>query len=107
MRKSIYDHFAINADGMKIIKKEATYTRTASGKSWKKKPESVEEKTVDARFYNNYVQSIPFFNNWGDGAYCRANWGYTYVGYIPVHVVTVSPYRDVKKDVWFTFKLER
>ena len=104
--KTNYSKFSISGEGYIITKKEATYTRTASGKGWKSKPDSIETKIVDGRHYSNYIQSIPFFNNWGDGASCRAEHEYTFAGYLPVHVVTVSPYQEIKKDVWFTFEIQ-
>lgn len=83
------------------------YFRTGSGKNWKTKPSTVEKETVSNKVYNNYVNSIPFFNNFGHGAYCRAHYGYTYAGYIPVSIVTVSPGQTEKHIVKFSFEIAR
>ncbi len=80
-----------------------TFEKTASGKSWKRQPVEVENRIYDDEHYTNYISSIPFFNNFGDGAYCRGHYGYTCAGYLPVEVNTVSPYREVKKRAAFTF----
>lgn len=87
-----------------ITRECATYSRTASGKGFKSKPDTVTRETVNAEFYSRFVQSVDFFNAWGDGAYCRAEYGYTVAGYVPVKVVTVSPFRATKQVDTFTFK---
>ncbi len=108
MSKSIYNNFGARFNGYncKILKETQVYTRTASGKSWKSRPETVESETVDREHYINYVESIPFFNNWGNGASCRAVWNYTAAGYIPVKVTTVSPYQEEKHVTRFRFIYE-
>lgn len=93
--------------GYKIKMTKFVYFRTESGKSWKSKPETVETATITNDFYNNYVNSIPFFNRFGYGSYCRASYGYTYAGYIPVSITTVSPGRTEKHIVKFSFDFER
>lgn len=82
--------------GYRITKTEKRYSRTASGKSWKKNPDSVTKEEITKEHYDNYIDSVPFFNRFGYGAYCRAHRGYTYMGYIPVSVVTVNPGRTEK-----------
>lgn len=76
----------------KMIKYE--YSPTKSGKTWSSIPDSKEERIVDDRFYNNYIDSIPFFNNFGYGAYCRGFRSYTIAGNIITRVITVSPGKD-------------
>lgn len=80
-----------------------TFKKTASGKSWKARPAEVENRIYDDEHYTNYISSIPFFNNFGEGSYCRGHYGYTCAGYLPIEVNTVSPYREVKKRARFKF----
>lgn len=107
MASNKYDHFQISGDGFIIIKMERTYTRTASGKNWKKNPDSETVTIITGQEYSNYVQSVPFFAHWGKGASCRAYSGCTYAGYIPVHIVTVGPYAENKRSTWFRFEFAR
>lgn len=71
-----------------ITHTKEVYTRTASGKSWKKKPDEVTTEIITAQCYTNYITSVPFFNNLG---YCRAAYNYTEAGYIPVSTTNISP----------------
>lgn len=80
-----------------ILRECARYSRTDSGKSWRRKPDTVSHEVIDTEFYNRFIQSIDWFNSWGDGAYCRGERNYTVAGYIPTKVVTVSPYRATKQ----------
>ena len=86
-----------------MTKKE--YSRTGSGKSWKKAADVVTTEKIDGRFYNNYICSISFFNNFGGHSSSRAFYGYTYAGYIPVKVSTVSYDGTKKITAEFTFAL--
>lgn len=96
----------INAAGMTITKTVETYHLTASGKSWKKNPDNVNTETVNEQHYRNYVDSVSFFNGFGGGT-CRAERGYTYAGYIPVRITTISPDRQTKLVARFKFDLIR
>ena len=93
---SIYSNFcfsgncSVNADNNITLTKK-TFSRTVSGKNWKNKPDTITTEKVNGRYYQNYVRSIPFFNNFGGQSSCRASWNYTKKGYIPVTVSTVSP----------------
>lgn len=102
-----YEKFQFNDERFAIIKTVTKYTRTASGKSWKSKPEYVEEEIVSADHYTNYIQSIPFFNNYGYSAYCRAEHNYTAAGYLPTKVTSVSPFQEVKLVAEFRFEARR
>ena len=102
-----YKNFSFGNDNYLILCKEETYTRTASGKSWKGKPEATERSVISPENYTNYITSIPFFNNWGNGAYCRAGHNYTCAGYLPVSMVTVSPYKEKKIVHSFRFLSKR
>jgi hypothetical protein len=97
-RKFIYDN-----DSYLIFRTIETYSRTDSGKSWKSRPDEVENKIVSPEHYTNYVTAIPFFNNFGDGASCRAKCSYNAPGYLPTHITSVSPFRETKKVASFWF----
>lgn len=103
--ESVFDSMEAmeNYFGYRITMRKETYTRTKSGKSWKTKPDTIETETVSKEFYDNYIGSCTFFNNFGYGASCRKYYGYSYIGYIPINVVTVSPYREKKIVAWFKF----
>ena len=64
-----------------------TYGVTAGG-NFSKKPARIEKTIVTGDFYVNFVQSIPWFNHSHLGETCRATWGYTPAGYIPVRIVS-------------------
>ena len=97
-----YRKFKFTDSGFKICKRTETYSCTKSGR-WRKNPEEVTIETVSAEHYTNYVTAVPFFNNFGNGAYCRAYWNYCMAGYLPTEIITVSPGRDTKIVTYFTF----
>ncbi|MBS1412887.1 MAG: hypothetical protein HPZ00_06220 [Christensenellaceae bacterium] len=101
-----YRNFTFKDERYLIIRVSQTFSRTASGKSWRSKPDEIQTEAVSAENYTNYINAIPFFNNWGDGAYCRAAWTYTMAGYLPTTVTTVSPYRETKIITYFRFRRE-
>ena len=102
-----YGNFNRNMDGYTVTQILETYHRTSSGKVWKSKPETVKTEVIDSRQYNNYIQSIDFFRNFPNGASCRAEHGYTYAGYIPIRVTTVSPYQETKIVARFLVDMKR
>ena len=105
---SRYDNFAIRTSASIIITRTLEhYSRTASGKSWKNVPDSTETEVIPTEHYNNYISSIGFFNNFGNGASCRAVNSYTYAGYVPIRVTTISPGREQKIVAEFRFDLQR
>ena len=99
--------FKFTDDSFVITKVTNTYKRTESNRSWKVNPETTETEMVTAEYYTNYITACPFFNNFGDGATCRAFCSYTQAGYLPVRVVTVSPYREKKIVTTFSFTERR
>ena len=99
--------FRFTDDSFIITRESKTYKRTESGKSWKTKPETVETETVSAEHYTNYVTAIPFFNNFGYHASCRASCSYTYAGYLPTTITTISPMNDEKIVTTFSFSLKQ
>ena len=87
----------------KITMIETTFKKTESGKSWRKKP--VEEVTKEIQFeeYFNYISSVEFFKSLG--GYERIEKFYTYVGYIPCRLTSISPDKTTK--IIRIFKIER
>lgn len=57
------------------------------GSRWVKTNENTEE--ITGRYYCNCVDGVPFFRN--IGGYERVSMGYTYMGYIPVEIISISP----------------
>lgn len=87
-----YYKFTYSESNCLILRKRATYTRSAVSRAWPKVPQTMKPETyASAKNYQNFVTSIPFFNNFGGKAYCRASWSYTYDGYLPTEITTVSP----------------
>lgn len=76
-----------------------TYSSTSSG--WKTQPDEVEERMMTAWEYESYINSIPFFNSYGEGASCRAKWWHCMAGYLPLRVTSISPNRITKIVVEF------
>lgn len=83
-----------------ITHTKEVYTRTSSGRSWKKKPDKVKTEIIPAAYYTNYITSVPFFNNLG---YCRASYNYTSAGYLPVSTTNISPDKTEKHLDRFSF----
>lgn len=101
-----YRKFKYDNENYLIFRTIEKYSRTTSGKSWKSKPDEVENEIIPPECYQNYITSIPFFNNFGYGAYCRAKFSYNEPGYLPTTVTTVSPFQDTKiiANFWFLRK---
>ena len=99
--------FTFNDNRWLILKEKVTYYPTESGKSFHRKPDEVEMTVVEPEHYENFITSIPFFNNWGSGAYCRGVRNYTPAGYLPTTITTVGPYRCEKNIVTFRFISKR
>ena len=62
--KRDYRNFEYTNDNYLIFRTIETFSRTTSGKSWKNKPDKVENEIIKPEHYTNYVTTIPFFNNW-------------------------------------------
>lgn len=84
--------------GIKITQTRCIFARTASGKSWSKRPETTTTEEITARMYMNVCDPKYRWN--GD----RVERGYTYAGYLPIKVSNVSPDGN-KKCVW-SFRLD-
>lgn len=95
MAKHVYGNW-------KIKRTTRKYSRTASGKSWRSKPDEMRSEIVGAEHYNNFVDSIPFFNNW-DGGSCRGYYSYTFAGYVITSVTTINPSLSTKFVDTFEF----
>lgn len=81
------------------------YSRTESGKSWKKNADSFTVETVNRQFYENATspETLRFFNGFMGGS-CRAERTYTPYGYVPVRVTLVNPSRTEKTvETWRIF----
>ena len=79
-----------------------THTRTKyekRGKTWSRTEADAPEQ-VAPKYYENFVTSIPFFNNLGK---CRAEFNYTSAGYIPVKITSISPDGNEKIIDEFSF----
>lgn len=81
------------------VERVTHYHKTDSGKSWKKIDQI--EQTITAEQYCNVVDAVPFFKGLG-GKEIVSN-GYTYYGYIPVKITSISPSRDEKNVYEFRF----
>lgn len=91
--------FIFTDNRVKITYTRETFYRTASGKSWKSKPEKVTSDIVSPEFYSNYVNSRYFFNS-------RVQYSYTPAGYLPTVLTTVSPFEPIKYIDSFRFEYE-
>lgn len=100
---SNYRDFSFTDQQWLILRERKTYSRTASGKCWRPRPDETERNIFNATQYTNFITAIPFFNNWGDGAYCRAQHSYEPAGYLPTTVITVGPGRETKHVDTFRF----
>jgi hypothetical protein len=81
----------------RITMTRKTYTRTASGKGWKKNPDTVETEDITRENYDNRASrdTIRFWNGFCGGT-CRAEYGYSAIGYTPYKITLVSPSREEK-----------
>lgn len=103
MSTNNYATFRFTDKSCLILRETRDYSRTLSGRSWKKRPDYTLREIISPKQYENYVTSIPFFNSWGNGAYCRAHSSYTSVGYTPTEINTCSPGRETLMRVSFQF----
>ena len=81
----------------RITMTRSTYSRTASGKGWKKNPDSVETEEITRQNYDNRAsrEAIRFMNGFCGGT-CCAEYGYSRIGYTPYKITLISPSRDKK-----------
>lgn len=82
-----YKGFSFNHSRLVLCEKRE-YSRTESGKSWKSKPDSVKHSVENGQWFENFVRSVPWFNNRYYGESCRCEWGYTKAGFVPLQCVT-------------------
>jgi len=99
MRKHLRTHSAEYYDAQfTITQTRKLYDKAASGKGWKSKPTKTETKTITGQQYNNAISWLLY----GD----RVSYGYTYAGYLPVTITSISPNGE-QKAVWsYTFTLK-
>ena len=98
-------NFEFNDDRFLILEEKEVYLPNDDGK-FGSKPDKVERNVVSPKFYENFITAIPFFNNWGNGAYCKAETSQTIAGNLPIIIVTVGPYNCEKNVVEFRFILK-
>ena len=63
-----------------------------AGKSWRLA--EVTEENISKGNYLNFINSCKFFRNLG--GYERLTKGYTYVGYVPIELNSISPDKQEK-----------
>lgn len=75
---------------------ESTYNRTASGKSWKSKPDEIQHLKVSWEQYleMNSTETCRFFRNLG--GYEKVDCSYTSRGYLPIRLISINPDRTIK-----------
>ena len=97
--------FEYNDQRFIILRKSQTFSRTASGKNWRSKPDEVKYEVIPPKYYENYVTAVPFFNHFlgCPKATCRVAEGYTIAGYLPVSITTVDPSAETKVIAQFDF----
>ena len=97
-----------------ITMTKSTFTRTESGKGWRKRPVEVQTETIDETNYHNRTDrgALKMLCGWwptGDGCNFVKGWyrierGYTCYGYVPTHITYVSPWGDRKYKEDFKFE---
>ena len=75
---------------------EYTYSRTASGKSWKSKPDNIQQQILSWEQYLNMnsTTTCRFFRKLG--GYERVERSYTSRGYLPIRLISINPDRTIK-----------
>ena len=88
---------------MKVQMTTKTYSKTESGKSWKKNPDDVEEKELSEEHYKNMISddTCKFFRRLGGSETITRS--YTYYGYLPVESISCNPDRSIRKVRVFKF----
>jgi len=78
-----------------MITKE--YDRTDSGKSWKSKPRTVEEKTITEEQLKMMTsdETCRWFRRLGGSETVQRT--YTAIGYVPYKLASISPNRSIKR----------
>lgn len=90
---------------------KTVYSRTASGKRWRSKPDETETRAITAVEYANCVNAVPFFRNFARGTRGseRVENDYTASGYIPTKITSVNPDGETKtiRKFYFEDSVER
>lgn len=75
---------------------EYTYSRTDSGKSWKSKPDTVENFVVSWEQYLDMTSpdTCRFFRRLGGSEFLSRS--YTKYGYLPVELISCNPSKDIR-----------
>lgn len=99
-----YATFTFEDSNFIVLHKRTTYRKPEGRKTWPKEPTEIgTEEFCGGQKYQNFVTSVPFFNNFGGKAYCRASFDYTAAGYLPTEITTVNPDATVKHVDRFAF----
>lgn len=99
-----YEKFTFSDANFIVLHKRTTYRKPEGRKTWPKEPTEIgSEEFCGGQKYQNFVTSIPFFNNFGGKAYCRASFDYTAAGYLPTEIVSVNPDATIKHIDRFSF----
>ena len=93
------EKFSFNNDNYLILVRLEHYEKTASGKTWKSKPETTEHNIFTSDQYTNFVTAGAWFNRffrtdfYGNKtkAHCTIEKSYTAAGYLPTYSVNVNP----------------
>lgn len=93
------ERFSFTNDSYIILVKLEHYEKTASGKTWKAKPETIENVVYTPEQYTNFITAGAWFNRffktdfYGNKtkARCTIEKSYTTAGYLPTYSVNTNP----------------
>ena len=97
-------NFDGDKDDIKVICTTKKFTRTATGKNWKRTPLSEQVEEITAQNYERYIQAIPEFRKYGYGASCKCKSNNTIVGYMPTIITAICPGSQQKIVISFDFE---
>lgn len=98
-----YYNFSFKSKNYLILCNEKRYSRTESGKNWKRNPDIEERIVYRAEQYENCVTAVQWFRDMFGSTHERVEWGYTGAGYIPVQITSISPDCTEKVVRFFEF----
>lgn len=88
-----YRTFGLSSHNVLVRHIREVYPRTKKDKGWAHKPTSIKLECIRPHEYENWVRSVPFFNQSGT---CRTFLDKTCLGNVPVTIITVLPYSEEK-----------
>ena len=92
MSKKYPDTYSFCSKMDETVGKVTTTRYVKHGSRWKEESTDVED--ITGRYYCNCVDAVPFFRN--IGGYERVEMRYTFMGYIPVEITSISPDKNNK-----------